>query len=86
MSEEMNSLPNDEQQPSSNPCQLISTVMHGSGEELLGAYLYNDNTVSICKSAAPDDYTTFALIPFSFIEAVYKQMQDIQEGKVCAAR
>lgn len=86
MSEEMNLLPNDAQQPNSKPCQLISTVMHGSGEELLGAYLYSDGTLSICQSKTPEDYTTFAMIPFSFIHAVHKQIQDIQEGKVCAAR
>ena len=85
MSEEMNSLPNDEQQPNSETCQLISTVMHGSGEELLGAFLYSDSTLALCLST-PAQKPAAIVVPFSFIEAVYKQMQDIREGKVCAAR
>lgn len=84
MSEETNSLPNDEQQPSSNPYQLISTVTHGRGELLVGAYLYSDDTMCICQST--EEYDRVVTVPFSFIAAVYKQMQDIQEGKVCAAR
>ena len=80
----MNSLPNDEQQPNSKPCQLISTVMHGSGEELLGAYLYSDGTLTLCLSTPAQDQAIS--VPFDFITAVHKQTQDIQEGKVCAAR
>lgn len=82
----MNSLPNDEQQLNSKPCQPISTVVLGVGEVLLGAYVYNDDTVSICQSNSPTEFNTIALIPFDFIESVYKQVQAIKEGKVCAAR
>ena len=84
MSEEMNSLPNDEQQPNSKPCQLISTMMHGRGELLIGAFLYSDGTMCLCQSTA--EYVHVVTVPFSFIEAVHKQMQAIREGKVCAAR
>ena len=84
MSEEMNSLPNDEQPPSSKPCQLISTVMHGRGDLLVGAYLYSDGTICICQSTP--EYDHVVTIPFSFIHAVHKQVQAIQEGEVCAAR